>query len=182
MQERRFDNASPQRATRHHYEIAERGLSWCEPSLAEVNGKVFKETTANTRPEARLDISALGFRTPDQRVFFDIRVFNLQAQRYRWVSWTEEMLREERKEKKRQYNEKVHQIENGSFYPLSLATNGVNATRMPRVLQKNCRNDGWKEKYKHFRCNKRYSDKDKLLACPLNVTMYKGKIKIRKWK
>jgi len=49
----------------------------------EVNGEVFNETTANTRPEARLDISALGFWTSDQRVFFDIRVFNLQAQRYR---------------------------------------------------------------------------------------------------
>ena len=50
-----------------------------EPSVTEVNGEVFKETTANTRPEARLDISALGFWAPDQKVFFDIRVFNPQA-------------------------------------------------------------------------------------------------------
>ena len=50
-----------------------------ELTLVEVNREVFCETIANTRPEARHDISALGFWTPDHRVFFDIRVFNLQA-------------------------------------------------------------------------------------------------------
>ena len=62
-----------------------------EPPLVGVNGEVLNERTANTRPEARLDISALGFWTPDQRVFFDIRVFNLHAQRYRCL----ELKREE---------------------------------------------------------------------------------------
>ena len=65
----------------------------------EVNGEVLNERTANTRPEACLDISALGFWTPDQRVFL-IRVFNLHAQRYRCLELKRCFGRNE-KEKKR---------------------------------------------------------------------------------
>ena len=36
--------------------------------------------TANNKRETRLDISALGFWTPGQRVFFDVRVINLHTQ------------------------------------------------------------------------------------------------------
>ena len=39
-----------------------------ELPLVEVN-EVFHETSTNTRPEARLDISTFGFLTPDQRIF-----------------------------------------------------------------------------------------------------------------
>ena len=87
-----------------------------EPTLVEVDGEV-PQNYCNTRPETRLDISALGFWTPDQRVFFDIRVFNLQAQK--------KCFERNEKEKKRHYNEPVLQIENGSFTPLVFATNGA---------------------------------------------------------
>ena len=95
-----------------------------EPPLTKVNGEVLNERTANTRPEACLDISALGFWTPGQRVFFDIRVFNLHAQRYKCLELKRCFERNE-KEKKRQYNERVLQIENGTFTPLVFATNGA---------------------------------------------------------
>ena len=95
-----------------------------EPQLMEVNGEVFAQRTANTRPEARLDISALGFWTPDQRAFFDIRVFNLHAQRYRCLELKRCFERNE-KEKKRHYNERVLQVENGTFTPLVFASNGA---------------------------------------------------------
>jgi len=77
-----------------------------EPPLVKVNGEVLNEQTANIRPEARLDISliSLGFWTPDQRVFFDMRGFNLHAQRYRCLELKRCFERNE-KEKKRQYNE-----------------------------------------------------------------------------
>ena len=51
-----------------------------EPSLVDVNGEHFNRT-ANTK-QARLDISALSFWTPGQRVFLDVRVFKLHSQRY----------------------------------------------------------------------------------------------------
>ena len=53
-----------------------------EPLLIEVNGEQLNGRTANKRKEARLDVSALNFWTPGIRVFLDIRVFNLNAQRY----------------------------------------------------------------------------------------------------
>ena len=67
-----------------------------ELTLVEVNREVFCETIANTRPEARHDISALGFWTPDHRVFFDIRVFNLQAQRFRCLELNKRFERNEK--------------------------------------------------------------------------------------
>lgn len=97
-----------------------------EPTLVEVNGEVLQERTANVKREARLDISALSFWTPGQRVFIDIRVFNLHAQRYR-CSEMKRCFQSNEKEKKRQYNERVLQIENGTFTPLVFATNGAMA-------------------------------------------------------
>ena len=72
-----------------------------EPTLVEVNGEVLQERTANVKREARLDISALSFWTPGQRVFFDVRVFNLHAQRYRF-SELKRCFQINEKEKKRQ--------------------------------------------------------------------------------
>lgn len=94
--------------------------------LIEVNGEGLRERTANIQKEARLDSSALGFWTPCQRVFFDVRVFNLHAQRYR-RSEIKRCFQMNEREKKRQYNERVLQIENGTFTPLVFAANGAMA-------------------------------------------------------
>ena len=53
-----------------------------EPILLELNNEELPRR-ANNSKEARLDISALNFWTTGQRAFFDIRVFNLFAQRHR---------------------------------------------------------------------------------------------------
>ena len=54
-----------------------------EPPLITLTGEVMSERTASLSNEARLDISARGFWVPGQRVFCDVRVFDLSAQRYR---------------------------------------------------------------------------------------------------
>ena len=54
-----------------------------EPTLLDLNGEHLAQRSANRSQEARLDISATGFWTPGQRAFFDVRVFDLNAQRYR---------------------------------------------------------------------------------------------------
>ena len=56
-----------------------------------------------------------------QRSFFEIRVFDLNARRYR----NQELAKcyeTNEKEKKRQYNERVLQIENGIYTPLVFST------------------------------------------------------------
>ena len=49
-----------------------------EPMLLELNGETLHERSANTKKEARLDVSARGFWVTGQRVFCDVRVFDLR--------------------------------------------------------------------------------------------------------
>ena len=94
-----------------------------EPPLIELTGEQMEERTANTTKEARLDISALGFWTPGQKAFFDVRVFDLNAMRYR----NKELKRcyeTNEEEKKKQYNQRVLQVENATFSPLVFSTHG----------------------------------------------------------
>ena len=94
-----------------------------EPKLITINGEEFTYKTANTSEGARLDISATGFWTPGQRAFFDIRVFDLNARRYRGLELSKCFQRNE-SEKKRHYNERVNNVEYGTFTPLVFSTNG----------------------------------------------------------
>ena len=76
-----------------------------EPGLLPLTGEQLK-TSANSSNEARLDISARDFWIPYQRAFFDIRVFDPYAQRYRTQN-VDKMFQTNEKEKKRMYNERV---------------------------------------------------------------------------
>ena len=89
----------------------------------ELNGEQLGTTSANIRQEARLDISAIGFWVPGQRVFFDVQVFDLNALRYRGLDLIK-CFKKNEEEKKRQYNQRVLEVENGTFTPLVFATNG----------------------------------------------------------
>ena len=94
-----------------------------EPRLIAMNGEQMRYKTANRSDEARLDISATGFWTPGQRAFFDVRVFDLNAQRYENLELNKCFLYNEA-EKKRHYNDRVNDVENGTFTPLVFTTNG----------------------------------------------------------
>jgi hypothetical protein len=88
-----------------------------EPNLLPLTGETLQERTANRTEEARLDIAARGFWVPGQKAFFDVRVFNPFAGRYRNSKASKAYEINER-EKKRAYNERVLQVEQGSFTPL----------------------------------------------------------------
>ena len=94
-----------------------------EPMLLEVTNENIKAKTANVSKESRLDVSASGFWVPGQRVFVDIRVFDLNAQRYKNTEIKKCYLKNE-DEKKRAYNERVLQVENGTFSPLVFSSSG----------------------------------------------------------
>jgi len=72
---------------------------------------------------ARLDIGARGFWTSGQKAFFDVRVFNPLAKRYRNTELKKCYAINE-KEKKKSYNERILNIEQGSFTPLVMTANG----------------------------------------------------------
>ena len=74
--------------------------------------------------EARLDVSARGFwGCRYQRSFFDVRVFNPSASSYRNTAVASLYRRFER-EKQRRYEQRVREVEMGSFTPLVFSTFG----------------------------------------------------------
>ena len=85
-----------------------------EPQLTELTGEFLK---GNTTDGARLDISAGGFWEFGRRAFTDVRVFNPFAQKHNNQSLAASFNVHER-EKKRKYNARVVEVENGSFTPL----------------------------------------------------------------
>jgi hypothetical protein len=88
-----------------------------EPPLEELTGETMHYRSANVSDEARLDISARSVWSRNQRAFFDVRVFDPNARSYRAQTLSQAYISKE-KEKKRKYNERVLQIENGTFTPL----------------------------------------------------------------
>ena len=90
---------------------------------------------ANKNRDARLDISALNFWTNGQRAFFDVRVFNLFAQRH-IDSKVENCLRSNECEKKKKYGARVRQAENGTFTPLVFAANGAMGAECVRFYKR----------------------------------------------
>ena len=95
-----------------------------EPQLQELTGEnLTSGRSVNRSNEARLDISARGVWCRNQRAFFDVRVFNPNAPRYVNQALHKTYLTHE-KEKKRKYNERVLEVENGSFTPLVFSVFG----------------------------------------------------------
>ena len=89
-----------------------------EPQLLPVTGETFDNRTANTSNEVRVDIKSRGFWVRGQQTFFDVRVFDPNANRYLNKALPQCYIQYE-KEKKRQYNDRVLEIYPGSFTPLS---------------------------------------------------------------
>ncbi len=80
--------------------------------------------TANTDDQSRLDIAVCGFWGGRfERAFFDVRVFNLSAQSNQQTSLTSTYRRHEL-EKKRQYEQRVCEVEHSPFTPLVLSSTG----------------------------------------------------------
>jgi hypothetical protein len=94
-----------------------------EPLLTPLSGEKFAHKSTTTDDDARLDVAARGFWRPGTRAFFDVRVFNPLAPSYRSSSM-EAIYKRLEKEKKNKYNERVLQVERGSFTPLVFSTLG----------------------------------------------------------
>ena len=88
-----------------------------EPHLQKITGEKFKFKTSVTTEEARLDVAARGFWTRGSKAFADVKVFNPFAKRYSLMS-SSSAHRSNEQEKKRKYNERVLEVEHGSFTPL----------------------------------------------------------------
>ena len=125
LQERWICVLTPQSSEKHHRILLKEVFHdvCIEPRLQKLTGESLNECVVNTTDKARLDISDRGFWTTGQLAFLDVRVFNPIAKRYVDQELSRTYVMNE-KEKKKMYNERIMQIEHGSFTPLVMSATG----------------------------------------------------------
>ena len=94
-----------------------------EPHLLPLTGETLTNRTGNISDEARLDVKAGGFWQRNQTAFFDIRVTHVNSSSQAQKS-TQQVFKSHEDSKKREYLERVLNIEHGVFTPLVFGTNG----------------------------------------------------------
>ena len=95
-----------------------------EPHLQPITGERLIGASANTEDGARLDIAANGFWGGRfERTYFDVRVFNPHAPTNRQQSLASTYKKHERM-KIRAYEQRVREVEHGSFTPLVMSLTG----------------------------------------------------------
>ena len=94
-----------------------------EPPLQPLSGETLVACSANTNDGARLDIRARGFWNASQDAFFDVRVFCPNSSSNR-STMTSSAYRKHEQAKKREYGQRVREIEHGVFTPLVLSSTG----------------------------------------------------------
>ena len=94
-----------------------------EPQLQPITRESIFSQSANKRDDAREDIKAIAFWCRQQSAFFDIRVFHPNAPSYRNSSIAS-LYRNQEQMKKREYGDRIREIEHGSFTPLIFLTSG----------------------------------------------------------
>ena len=101
-----------------------------EPPLQPLSGEKLTPRTANQQDDAKADIHAHGFWGRQQSAFFDIRVFQPNAQS-NWKTSILSIYRHHELQKKREYGGHIHmhEVELASFTPLVFSTTGAWAGR-----------------------------------------------------
>ena len=95
-----------------------------EPILKPIDGEQLRRAT-NTADDARLDIKAGGFWSANRYecAYFDIRVFYPQVRSYRHRT-LEQLYRSHGQDKRRDYEDRVRNVERGTFTPLVFSATG----------------------------------------------------------
>ena len=79
--------------------------------------------STNTAERARPDVSAVGLWSPFERSFIDVRIFHPNAPSYLHKNLNQ-VYSEHEREKKRSYNDRILNIDRGTFTPLVFSTAG----------------------------------------------------------
>ena len=91
-----------------------------EPPLQQVEGEIINDlTSVNARP----DVRGRAFWREGQNVFFDVRMTNTNSESPRHLTSEKIFIKHER-EKKRQYNNRIMDVEHSTFTPLVFSVDG----------------------------------------------------------
>ena len=91
-----------------------------EPRLQPLEGEVINGLEGD---EVRPDIRARGVWRNAQNAYFDVRVTNINSPSQQAMP-PDKLYKKHEQEKKRQYNDRIMNVEHGTFTPLIFATNG----------------------------------------------------------
>ena len=105
-----------------------------EPRLQPLDNERLHLRSAVTSSEARLDIKAGGFWSRGVTAFFDVRVMHVNSKCYQNKT-TSEVFEEQEDENKRKYQQRVLDVEMGSFTPLVSGTDGGMGNECQRFLK-----------------------------------------------
>ena len=106
-----------------------------EPQLLPLSGEALRGKSANREVEARSDIRAKGFWTRCMNAFFDVRVFYPFASSY-VSSSLKALFKRFEMEKKKQYGERIREVDHGSFTPLVFSSCGGMGREAEVVVKK----------------------------------------------
>ena len=101
-----------------------------EPMLQPLTGAKFQKKIANMSDEARLDLSARGVWTKGDCAFFDVRVFYANA-RSNSQGFLRSVFNIHECGKKREYAQRVLEVEHASFTPLIFPLPVARALKLP---------------------------------------------------
>ena len=91
-----------------------------EPPLQPLEGEIINGLIGvNAKP----DVRARGFWREGQNAFFDVRITNTNSESQRHLP-SEKIFTKHEREKKRQYNNRIMNVEHGTFTPLMFSVNG----------------------------------------------------------
>ena len=94
-----------------------------KPQLLQLSGENPNEKMTIRSDEARVDVAVRSFWVTGQMVFFDLRVFSPIAKFYINMD-TSKAHQLNKKEKKKNYNERLLEVEHGSFPPIVMSAYG----------------------------------------------------------
>ena len=94
-----------------------------EPQLLQLTVEKLNEKMAIRSDEARVNIAARSLWVTGKMAFFDLRVFNPLAKRYVHMD-TSKAYQLNEKEKKKNYNERILEVEHGIFTPMVMSAYG----------------------------------------------------------
>ena len=108
-----------------------------EPQLAPLSSEVFSATSTNTADDGHANVCARGFWTPAQDSFSDIKIFHPNAASYAEKP-LEKLLLQHEQQKKLEYNERIVNVDRGTFCPLVFTTAGAVSPECAEFLQRLC--------------------------------------------
>jgi hypothetical protein len=119
-----------------------------EPKLIPLTGEHMALITAKTEDDAHPDSRVRGFWVRGQSAFFDNKVIYLNAPTHRHTP-VQTVLRNAEKAKMRSYNQRIREVDHGSFSPLVFSSSGTPGPQTAIVVKKLASDisEKYKEKY-----------------------------------